>query len=504
MKKFDRLTSISLIVLVVSAAMSAACGAPQSPATGATPSVAPTREPIAPVSTTALTAALTVAPTTAPTAMPLPTIPPTAPAATAPAATASSATATLRPGVPLPTATVPTPLSKTGPWLVYQTDRGVIAANPDGSGQQLITDQPILRNDLPDGASSHGWLALRIGAHSLDDIGTTNQTVTLTLVHLPDGQIKPIGPLLSPDMQQAIKAAAGDRNDAIEAGIAIFENSDTLKWSPDGRYLAFIAAIDGPSSDLYSYDMQTGQINRLTDGLNQAASLNWSPDSRWIVHEEVENFGTGAGWNVKAVWAAAPDGSQTRKVYDAPQSSGGEQVIGWTAPDTFIVYTWQVSGPQSPRLINVNTGAATPIKLDMLKQGDWSSLVWATPAHRFYVTTFEHGVSSATLNNRQPQQFADEVFTPAVSPDGQRLAFWGNSVYGQQRDGVRVYAPNGDLIREITTDAADFVTWQPDGAKLFYMSDGTLYTVQLPDGRPVPIEQGAQVSIEGGLGWVQR
>ena len=97
------------------------------------------------------------------------------------------------------------------------------------------------------------------------------------------------------------------------------------------------------------------------------------------------------------MWAAAPDGNQTRKIYDAPQYSGGEQIIGWTAPDTFVVYTWQASGPQSPRLINVNTGAATPIELDMLKQDDWASLVWSPAAQRFYVVTYEHGVSSATL-----------------------------------------------------------------------------------------------------------
>ncbi|HZY41297.1 MAG TPA: hypothetical protein VFF59_04765, partial [Anaerolineae bacterium] len=388
--------------------------------------------------------------------------------------------------------------------LVYQTDRGVVAANSDGSGQQLITDQPIFRGDLPDGASAaNGWLALRIGAQSLADLGTPDQTVMLTLVHLPDGQLKPIGPLFSPEMQQAIAAAGFDRNDAIEAGIAIVENRDTLKWSPNGRYLAFIAALDGPSSDVYSYEMQTGQINRLTDGLNQAANLSWSPDSRWIVHEEVESFGTGAGWNAKAVWAAAPDGSQTKKVYDAPQSSGGEQIIGWSAPDTFIVYTWQASGPLSPRLINVNTGAAAPLTLDMLKQGEWEHLVWATAAQRLFVTTFEQGVSGTTLDNQLTRQFAGEVFVPVVSPDGQQLAFWGNSQYGQQRDGVRVYALNGDLIREVTTDAADFVTWQPDGAALFYLSDGTLYAAQLPNGQPMPIDQGAQFSTEGGLGWVQ-
>lgn len=35
-------------------------------------------------------------------------------------------------------------------------------------------------------------------------------------------------------------------------------------WSPDGRYLAFLGAIEGPSSDVYVYDTATDRVQRLT------------------------------------------------------------------------------------------------------------------------------------------------------------------------------------------------------------------------------------------------
>lgn len=35
-------------------------------------------------------------------------------------------------------------------------------------------------------------------------------------------------------------------------------------WSPDGRYLAIVGAIEGPSSDLYVFDTQTQRFQRLT------------------------------------------------------------------------------------------------------------------------------------------------------------------------------------------------------------------------------------------------
>jgi Tol biopolymer transport system component len=250
--------------------------------------------------------------------------------------------------------------------------------------------------------------------------------------------------------------------------------------------------------------MRTGQINRLTDGPNQAANLSWSPDSQWIVHEEVESFGTGAGWNVKAVWAAAPDGNQTRKIYDAPQYSGGEQIIGWTAPDTFIAYTWRTMGPTAVREINVNTGAATPIELAILTQGDWIDLVWSSLAEQFYLYT-ANSVSGVGWND-QVTRFAQEALLPAVSPDGQHLAFWINSRYGSQygqRDGLRVYALDGRLQHSVSDQPVDFATWRPDSSGLYFLSDGVLYYAALPAGQITPITDRVQITFEGGLGWVQ-
>jgi hypothetical protein len=493
---------------------------------GNQPPIAPTRVPIVEAQPTA-----TTAPTQVPTAVPtrVPTATPTA--------------------APLPTATVagastPQALSANGPWLVYRTDHGVIAVNADGTGRTMLANEPILLSDLPDGASlSGGWLALRDGTPSLGEFSTTDQTVTLGLLELPDGQLQPITPLFSPEMQQAIKASAGDRTSAIEAAIAVMENRDTLKWSPDGRYLAFIAALDGPSSDLYSYDVTTKKIARLTDGANQAASLSWSPDSQWIVHEEVESFGTGAGWNVKAVWAARPDGNEVKKVYATAADSGGEIFVGWTTPDTFIVYTWNAGGPREVRAVNVNTGDIQPLRsVDMFQsfafdvhtgtyvytvdnpdashktpglyldsnlfdkpqvidRMKWYNVVWSPNDDRFYAQG-EMGTLSVALSG-QSASFEQETTLPAVSPAGNWRAFWGDGNFTQPA-GLRLYSRDGQLQHEISDQPIAFAMWRPDAEDIFFVSDGALYYAALPDGEPVPIDDGVQISIEGGAGWVQR
>jgi Tol biopolymer transport system component len=58
------------------------------------------------------------------------------------------------------------------------------------------------------------------------------------------------------------------------------------RWSPDGRYVAFGAARDGPSVDLYIYDIQTDAIQRLSDEPDHIVVFGWSPDSQWIVYAE--------------------------------------------------------------------------------------------------------------------------------------------------------------------------------------------------------------------------
>jgi hypothetical protein len=101
------------------------------------------------------------------------------------------------------------------------------------------------------------------------------------------------------------------------------------KWSPGGHYLAFSGAIDGPSLDLYVYDVTSGAIRRLTDGPFDADSLHWSPDGKWIVH-----LAHKGGCENDALWAAKADGSEVRLLYLSPENIG---IAGWTGPSTFYV-----------------------------------------------------------------------------------------------------------------------------------------------------------------------
>ncbi len=488
-------------------------------------------------------------PTTVPTAVPVSAQ--QQPAATAAPPTqlkpASSPTP-LPPTIePSPSATRhPAPISTANPLLLYSTDHGLMVAYADGSGAVAIntTLLPAIGRNLNAGIAPHEMsVAIYSGDNPMTPDEEGDEPLTLHLLHVPTGNSKSLTPLFAPDMEQAIKTASatGDRTDAIEAGIAVVENDHTLAWSPDGRYLAFIAAVDGPSSDLYSYDRDTGQINRLTDGPNQAARLFWSPDSHWIVHEEVESFGTGAGWNVKAVWAAAPDGSGNRKLYDT-EHSGDEVFVDWVSPKTFLVYSWTPIGLQNIRLVDLDTGEAqrvgpefpvqalafdpesqtqlyvaddytakqnnsqgglylaSPTKQpQLIAPGNWYTVSWLPHAQLFFAKG-EDGVISVALDGTTTEYFGEGAL-PIDAPDGAWLLAWGDGNFTSPI-GLRLYTTDGELKRAITTDAVTLALWSPDSGGVFYISDGMLYYAAIPNGEPQLIEENMATTEAGSIGWV--
>jgi len=51
------------------------------------------------------------------------------------------------------------------------------------------------------------------------------------------------------------------------------------RWSPDGRYLAFLSSRDGGGSQVWLLDRRGGEANRLTDYDGSVSAFAWSPDA---------------------------------------------------------------------------------------------------------------------------------------------------------------------------------------------------------------------------------
>ena len=269
-------------------------------------------------------------------------------------------------------------MSKKGPWLVFGTQprnqadvpttyyaqpwNVLWAIDPDGTAPvKLIDSQPdgsiVARLASAPNRNEIFYISVLI-----DNEHPNGYHPVLNLLTLPDGKHRVITkltdsqsePIPTPDASGYVDV--DPRNEILEAILT----QENLVWSPDGKYLAFIGAQDGPSSDLYVYSDVTGKVTRLTSGPAEVYRLSWSPDSKYIVHTGLLEFGTGAGHVLDKAWAAAADGSRVIDLYPLSdmRTVGDEEFIGWVDNTTFVAATWDmVCGFRNLRTFNILTKA---------------------------------------------------------------------------------------------------------------------------------------------------
>jgi Tol biopolymer transport system component len=148
--------------------------------------------------------------------------------------------------------------------VLAQTDAGSFREAvwaPDGENVLLVS------GDNTQGFEPRGWWKMNVASGSLEYLADLGRTITRW----------------SPDGKTIVTTAGGDlilkntntgTENVIHTGIKPIFVFD-LSWSPDGQYLAFPAG-ERPSIDLYSVNIQTQQISRLSENevVDQTA---WSP-----------------------------------------------------------------------------------------------------------------------------------------------------------------------------------------------------------------------------------
>lgn len=486
----------------------------------------PFNPPTVTITPTSAVSTLTLTRTLSPTATPEPTatfIPPTAIS---------------------PTATPFPPLQTEGPYLVYAKQTvgegrwstvitgSLTIMDADGRGRETISiPEAGVVYDLAASLSPNGqWLAFYTGtAGEWDEKAIGPFDLTLNLLHLADGQIRVVTPLLSADYPDNFLKVAEQLPErelayflstaeaAIGIRYAFWEGIHSLEWSPDSRYLAFAGEMDGLSSDLYVYDPLNQTTHRLTDGLEQIQHLSWSPDSQWIMHGS-QNF-TGMG-SFPNFYAAKADGSSVI-AFDYNGLGAGwvslsQYVVQYAAngpgdfdlyildvvtrktiavwPDAFNDYA--IDAENNLAIVNasfsmneaINPNAAIEPGLYMVNMNTGESQFifptipswlgfWGNEVYRFISVNTEG--TSVIAADGSVIQISEQSLRPSISPDRRWLIL-----------GSEVFNANANLVRTITKTPSSRSVWRPDSSGLFFLSGTALYYMSVPDGEPIKVDEG--------------
>ena len=235
------------------------------------------------------------------------------------------------------------PLYDTGQWILKLEPEGVFAMNHDKTGRILVLPYAP---DFSSGFAIDSWFDYEIGSSEWTAIRVgpgqdAGAAPRLLLINLPEADEVVELNILSEEHYSRMyeKNEDGFLLEVIDdLYVAIHGHTfgDSLAWSPDGDKLAFVAALDGLSADVYLYDTQTDELTRLTDGPNQPYLNGWSPDSRWVVHQEVVDIWLGEQgieYDPIALWAAAADGSGSVHVLAVEEPI---MIKEWTSPTSFV------------------------------------------------------------------------------------------------------------------------------------------------------------------------
>ncbi len=192
---------------------------------------------------------------------------------------------------------------------------------------------------------------------------------------------------LSPSGRRAVISARGqlltiatDRGDITRlAADRMASRNEQPKWSPDGKYIAFVSDRSG-RDEVWISDPEGRAPKKITDLDNEKGSLVWTPDSKALLYTATDrklySYGVADGktavvassdvWRILSVdvspdskWVmySKADRTQRTHVYIAPLAGGEERHISddsvlysennavWTADGRYVVFTSTESTP---------------------------------------------------------------------------------------------------------------------------------------------------------------
>ena len=246
-----------------------------------------------------------------------------------------------------------------------------------------------------------------------------------------------------------------------------------LRWSPDGRHLAYGDAQSWNSQvkQLWLLQVADGATTAISDGMTEDGSPSWSPDSKTLYF--VSNRGGSKDlWQQRTSDTGVPQGEPERV------SVGVGMSEAWVSPDgTKLAYVRGGRIGNAWRIPILDDRPATWADAEQLTfdAADIHSVGVSPDGARVVVSSERSGNADLwTLpagggDMRQLTTDPTPDWAARWSPDGLQVAFYA---YRSGNRDIWVMPADGGTARQLTSDAGDdwWPAWSPDGTEIVFGS----------------------------------
>ncbi len=417
----------------------------------------------------------------------------------------------------------------------------------DGQGRRSIVlpsdIRPIgLSVTLNRAVSPNGqWLAFHTGSIAISG-EEEKLPLSLYVFSMKDGTTKKVSDLVAQGYQQKIEEVASNLKILFPDFYKPLDDRDwvsgrvdaefkwgiySLAWSPDSRYLAFAGQIDGISSDVYLYDIESEMIQRMSDDLQSVSWIEWSPDGEYIVYR---NSIPGYVYTGASLHVLKP-GAQTIKDPRVLQSSTWWSEKGWLSPEQLLISEGtDTAGDWDLKILNIKNGQVRHLWEDsfgnsavdhenqviLLNSSDFTepenmgvhivtfdgkhekildglnyfNLIFrGGEKHRFLASGIrisggkeENSVLGIGLDGTITLLSEIRDRNISISPDHSRML-----IYNDQE--IDLYDENDEFVQTFFIPNVYAVLWRPDSQGVFYSTSKELYYLSFPDRMPVLVDK---------------
>ena len=256
-------------------------------------------------------------------------------------------------------------------------------------------------------------------------------------------------------------------------------------WSPDGESIAFVSHRDG-NPDIYTMTVNGEQLTNLTKSERVEMMPAWSPDGAQIAFEQETVDGR------YEIHVMDKNGKNQVKVAAVPFANGsptwspqGDKIAFVNLPEKGVehtrIYTIDINGQNQRLLFEDRDGFIGKIRWSP----DGTQIIFSDSHHK---TQHRNGrrIGLLDFGKGEVRTIEAAISSPrnaAWLPNSQEIVFSAFPPFPETRHGVFIIDRDGNPLRTILMDAppstTDGLAWSPDGGKILFGRGGDLYTLDL-------------------------